>query len=112
MIDTPDRPDMTVFTGPRSMAGYRLNKLSASLVDPTNRQAFLADEDDYCDRFGLTAEERSLVAERDWSGMVGRRGQHLRLPQDRGHDRIEPARGRGIDAGRDARGVPGHETGA
>lgn len=63
-------PEMTVFTGHRSMAGYRLNKLSASLVDPANREAFLADEAAYCHRFELTDHERTLVAERDWAGMV------------------------------------------
>jgi protocatechuate 4,5-dioxygenase alpha chain len=62
--------DITVFTGERSAAGYRLNKLAASLVDPVNRDAFLADEAAYCERFGLDDGERRLVADRDWSGMV------------------------------------------
>ena len=62
--------DMTVFTGERSMAGYRLNKLSASLIDPDNRAEFLADEHAYCRRFELTAEETKLVLNRDWTGMV------------------------------------------
>lgn len=69
-----DRPDMTVFTGERSRQGYRLNKLSASLTDPANREAFLADEDAYCRRFDLTAEERRLVADRDWTGIVAAGG--------------------------------------
>ena len=69
-----DRPDMTVFTGERSRQGYRLNKLSASLTDPANREAFLADEDAYCRRFDLTAHERRLVAERDWTGIVAAGG--------------------------------------
>jgi protocatechuate 4,5-dioxygenase alpha chain len=66
--------DITVFTGERSAAGYRLNKLAASLVDPANRDAFLADEAAYCERFGLDERERRLVAERDWSGMVAAGG--------------------------------------
>ena len=61
---------MTVFTGERSRAGYRLNKLSASLVDPDNRAEFLADESAYCDRFGLSDHERDLVLQRDWPGMI------------------------------------------
>jgi protocatechuate 4,5-dioxygenase alpha chain len=61
---------MTVFTGERSMAGYRLNKLSASLTDPDNRANFLADELAYCGRFDLTAAETKLVKTRDWTGMV------------------------------------------
>jgi protocatechuate 4,5-dioxygenase alpha chain len=66
--------EMTVFTGERSRAGYRLNKLSASLTDPANRSAFLDDERAYCERFDLTEHERKLVADRDWSGMVAAGG--------------------------------------
>ena len=65
---------MTIFTGERSMAGYRLNKLSVSLTDADNRQAFLADEEAYGRRFGLTDGEQRLIAERDWSGMVAAGG--------------------------------------
>ncbi|MEC9059056.1 MAG: protocatechuate 3,4-dioxygenase [Actinomycetota bacterium] len=65
---------MTVFTGEQSMAGYRLNKLSASLVDPDNRAEFLSDEHAYCQRFGLTAEETQLVSDRNWAGMVAAGG--------------------------------------
>jgi len=66
--------DMTVFTGERSMAGYRLNKLAASLTDPANRASFLDDEAAYCDRYALTTEEQHLVLERDWTGMVAAGG--------------------------------------
>ena len=70
-----DITDITVFTGERSAAGYRLNKLAASLVDPANREAFLTDEAAYCARFGLQEHEVRLVAERDWSGMVAAGGK-------------------------------------
>ncbi len=66
--------DMTVFTGERSMAGYRLNKLSASLIDPYNRAEFLVDEPAYCRSFEYTAEETKLVIDRDWTGMVAAGG--------------------------------------
>jgi protocatechuate 4,5-dioxygenase alpha chain len=67
-------PDITVFTGERSRQGYRINKLSSSLTNPANRQSFLADEDAYCRRFGLTEEERQLIADRDWNGIVAAGG--------------------------------------
>ena len=67
-------PDMTVFTGERSRAGYRINKLSASLTEAANREAFLADEAAYCGRFGLTEHERQLIADRDWTGVVAAGG--------------------------------------
>tara|TARA_B100000614_G_C14382319_1_gene426084 strand:+ start:191 stop:523 length:333 start_codon:yes stop_codon:yes gene_type:complete len=65
---------MTLFTGEQSMAGYRLNKLSASLIDPANRTEFLADELAYCRRFELTTEETRLVTDRNWAGMVAAGG--------------------------------------
>jgi len=52
------------------MAGYRLNKLSASLIDPANRADFLADEPAYCRHFDLTDAETKLIKTRDWTGMV------------------------------------------
>jgi len=52
------------------MAGYRLNKLSASLIDPANRANFLADEPAYCRHFDLTDAETKLIKTRDWTGMV------------------------------------------
>ncbi len=72
--DVDPSPAFTTFTGERSRQGYRINKLSSSLTDPTNREAFLADEDAYCRRFDLTAQERKLVADRDWNGIVAAGG--------------------------------------
>ena len=66
--------DMTIFTGETSARGYRINKLSASLTDEANRAAFLADEDGYCRSFGLSDEERRLIAARDWDGIVAAGG--------------------------------------
>lgn len=73
-VDNGRPPDFTVFSGERSRQGYRINKLSSSLTDPANRKAFLADEDAYCRRFGLTDHERQLVADRNWNGIVAAGG--------------------------------------
>jgi len=59
-----------VFTGERSRAGYRLNRMAMSLTDPANRDAFRADERGYMAKFGLTAAEMDLVARRDWTGLI------------------------------------------
>ncbi len=63
-----------IFTGERSRLGYRINKLASSLTDPARRAEFLADEDAYMDRFGLTDTEKALVAARDWDGIVEKGG--------------------------------------
>src|SRR5947207_2830357 len=67
--DTP-LPGTTVFTGPRSAQGYKINKLAMSLTDPANRDAFKADERGYMKRFGLSQTEMDLIADRDWNGLV------------------------------------------
>jgi protocatechuate 4,5-dioxygenase alpha chain len=45
-----------------------------SFNDASNRQAFLDDEDAYCARFNLTAEQRKAVADRDVLGMIAAGG--------------------------------------
>jgi protocatechuate 4,5-dioxygenase alpha chain len=59
-----------VFTGERSRAGYRLNRMAMSLTDPANRAAFITDEPGYLRGMGLTDAETELVRRRDWKGMI------------------------------------------
>ena len=59
-----------LFDRQRSINGYRLNKMAMALGRPENREAFKADEEAYLDRFGLTAEEKAAVLNRDWHEMV------------------------------------------
>lgn len=63
-------PGTYVFTGERSRRGYRLNRFAMSMTVPENRAAFLADEADYVQRMGLTAEEQEMVGRRDWAAMI------------------------------------------
>ncbi len=58
----------------RSDAAYRLNKLAMSLIDPANRQAFLADETGYMRARGVDAAAIDLVRRRDWAGLIGHGG--------------------------------------
>jgi protocatechuate 4,5-dioxygenase, alpha chain len=59
-----------VFTGERSHAGYRLNRMAMSLTDAANRAAFVADEAGYLQGMGLNDAEVDLVRRRDWKGMI------------------------------------------
>jgi len=59
-----------VFTGERSHAGYRLNRMAMSLTDPVNRARFVADEVGYLRGMGLNDAEIDLVQRRDWKAMV------------------------------------------
>jgi protocatechuate 4,5-dioxygenase alpha chain len=59
-----------VFDGERARKGYALNKMCFSFNDAANRAAFLADEDAYCARFHLNAEQREAVRRRDVLAMI------------------------------------------
>ncbi len=68
--DYDDIPGTFVFDGRRSRAGYALNSMCMSLNQPENRAALRADEAAYLDRFGLTAEQRQAVLDRQWIRML------------------------------------------
>lgn len=59
-----------VYDGAMSMRGHRLNRFCASLRDPANRAAFLADEAAYLDRWGLSDAQRAAVLERRWIDLL------------------------------------------
>ncbi len=55
----------TRFDGNAARRGYALNKMCFSFNDAANREAFRQDEEAYCRRFGLNAEQREAVRRRD-----------------------------------------------
>lgn len=67
-------PGTTLFDGDAAMKGYALNAMCYSFNSAENRQAFLDDEEAYCDRFGLTREQREAVAKRDVLAMIAAGG--------------------------------------
>ena len=58
-------PGTTIFDGEQARKGYALNKMCYSFNDAANRQAFVADEDAYCARYGLNAEQREPIRNRN-----------------------------------------------
>jgi protocatechuate 4,5-dioxygenase alpha subunit len=68
--DFDDIPGTYLFNSERSRAGYHLNMFCMSLLKPENREAFLADEESYLDRFPMTEKQRHTILERDWLGMI------------------------------------------
>ena len=63
-------PDTTIFDLRLSRRGYRLNRMCASLCAPRNRDAFKQDEDAYLSKFGLSEDEKKLIRDRDFAGMI------------------------------------------
>ncbi len=64
----------TIFTGERSRAGYRLNRMAMSLTEAANRERFVADETGYMRGMGLDDATIDLVVRRDWKGMIAAGG--------------------------------------
>lgn len=58
------------FTLERSVEGYRLNRFLHQLVQPAFRARFMADEAACMRQSDLSDEERLLVRERDWRGLI------------------------------------------
>jgi protocatechuate 4,5-dioxygenase alpha chain len=69
-----DIPGTTPFGPKEAMAGYALNAMCFSFNEAKNREAFLADEDAYCDRFGLTPAQRAAVRSRSVLGLIAAGG--------------------------------------
>lgn len=63
-------PGTPIFDGARARQGYALNKMCFSFNEIENRAAFLKDEDAYCAKFGLTAQQREAVRRRDVLAMI------------------------------------------
>ena len=63
-------PGTYPYTLGMSVNAYRLNKFLHDLVIPEHRQKFRADPEAAFEEAGLTAEERDLVRNRNWRGMI------------------------------------------
>ena len=58
-------PGTPIFDGEQAQKGYALNKMCFSFNSAENRAAFLKDEDAYCAKYGLTAQQREAVRHRN-----------------------------------------------
>jgi protocatechuate 4,5-dioxygenase alpha chain len=61
-------------TGRAARAGLRLNRFCYGLREPANREAFRGDPDACMAKHGLDPEDRALICQRDWLGLVRRGG--------------------------------------
>jgi protocatechuate 4,5-dioxygenase alpha chain len=67
---TQDIPGTIMFDGDQAQKGFALNRMCFSFNSAENRDAFLKDEDAYCTRYGLTAEQRAAVKSRNVLRMI------------------------------------------
>ena len=69
-----DIPGTTLFDGDQAQKGLALNRMCYSFNSAANRAAFLADEDGYCRKYGLTEEQRAAVESRNVLAMIAAGG--------------------------------------
>src|SRR4051794_26447189 len=69
-----DIPGTVMFDGDQAQKGFALNQMCFSFNNAENRAAFLKDEDAYCEKFGLSEEQREAVKSRDVLRMIGAGG--------------------------------------
>ncbi len=67
-------PGTTLFDGAQALKGYALNRMCFSFNESINRDAFRADEDGYCDRYGLNGEQRDAIRRRDVPALIAAGG--------------------------------------
>ena len=67
-------PGTTLFDGDQAQKGLALNRMCFSFNSAENRQAFLADEEAYCRRYGLSDEQRAAVKSRNVLRMIAAGG--------------------------------------
>jgi len=65
-----DIPGTVVFDGTQSRLGFHLNQFCMTLMKSENREAFKADPAAYLQRFGMSAEQRQAVLDRDYNRMI------------------------------------------
>src|SRR5262245_4187922 len=74
MTSAQQIPGTTIFNGSEAEKGLALNKMCFSFNSADNRAEFLRDQDAYCAKFGLTAEQRAAVKARDVLAMIAAGG--------------------------------------
>ena len=65
-MSDPNKPHQPIegthlFDGDAAAKGFALNEMCYSFNDAANRQAFRDDEEAYCAKFNLTAEQQHLL---------------------------------------------------
>ncbi len=67
-------PGTVIFDGDEAQKGYALNRMCFSFNTAENRAAFLADEDAYCVKYGLNAQQRGAIRARSVLDLIAAGG--------------------------------------
>jgi protocatechuate 4,5-dioxygenase alpha chain len=70
----PQIPGTVIFDGDQARKGYALNRMCYSFNDAASREAFLKDEDAYCAAYGLNAQQREAIRQRNVLALIAAGG--------------------------------------
>jgi hypothetical protein len=74
-----DPPSTFVFTGEICSRSYALNKFAFMFKHPAHRQRFTDEPEVLMEDYGLSEAEKTLVRNRDWTGLVACGGHHFNI---------------------------------
>jgi protocatechuate 4,5-dioxygenase alpha subunit len=74
-----DPPSTFIFTGEICSRSYALNRFAFAFKDPHHRDRFDQAPEPLMEVFGLTDEQKTLVRQRDWTGLVASGGHHFNI---------------------------------
>ena len=66
--------EIVLFDGAQARKGYALNKMCFSFNSAENRAAFRRDEEAYCRKYGLNAEQRDAIRRRNVLDLIAAGG--------------------------------------
>jgi len=84
-----DIPGTPLFDGRSARRGYALNKMCYSFNHEASRRDFVADEDGYCARYGLNAEQRDAIRNRNVLELIAAGGNAYYLAKFAGIFRLD-----------------------
>ena len=95
-----DIPGTTLFDGKMAMKGYALNKMCYSFNQKGNREAFLADEEGFMEKYGLNDEQKEAIRKRDVLGLIAAGGNIYYLAKFAGIFKLSVQDVGGLQTGR------------
>ena len=93
-------PGTTMFDGAQAMKGYALNKMCYSFNKAENRDAFVADEEAYMEKYGLNEQQKKAVRDRDILGLIDAGGNIYYLAKFAGIFKLSVQDVGGLQTGR------------
>ena len=74
MAQIDDIPGTPIFTGREARKGYALNKMCFSFNEKSNRDAFVADEEAYMQKYNLNEQQKQALRNRNVLEMINSGG--------------------------------------